>query len=225
MKPNDTPFPPAWWGMGLGDAGLAATRSDVGTYGRYHFDTLPRPPALTGDFAWLASADQRWVHIGQERKAQNASNIVALRRSAVQLRLCLPDEFIRFVETPTLHKYVQSNTDCFLDITAEPVPSPLADGYLVRFLADSQGCVFWSLYLLPDGEDHAVVSSTKYYETEPGHEGWESQPDDIVFCAESFEEFMWRFWIENEIWFANHERRAIPQSGIEYIAGYRGETK
>jgi hypothetical protein len=36
----------------------------------------------------------------------------------------------------------------------EPIRVSHGDGYLVGFLADSQGCLFWYLYLTADGADH-----------------------------------------------------------------------
>jgi hypothetical protein len=46
---------------------------------------------------------------------------------------------------PALQERIRSNTDCYLDLYYEPLRSPLGGGYLVRFLADSQGCIFWYL--------------------------------------------------------------------------------
>jgi hypothetical protein len=124
--------------------------------------------------------------------------------------------------TPALQERIRSNTDCYLDLCSESVGSPLGDGHLVRFLADSQGCLFWYLYLTPDGSDHAVVSSPDFYGTED--EQWQEGPPDpgeIVFCAESFEAFLCRFWLENEIWYADWKKTPMPDVGREYIERYR----
>ena len=49
MKLDQSPFPPAWWGMGLENVGLKDQRPDVGTYGCYDFASLPPLPiALQG---------------------------------------------------------------------------------------------------------------------------------------------------------------------------------
>ena len=93
---------------------------------------------------------------------------------------------------------------------------------MIRFLADSQGCVFWYLYLTSDGADHAVVSSPGFYGADV--EQWQEDPPDpseIVFCAESFEEFICRFWLENEIWFVGYENTPMPEIGRQYIERYR----
>ena len=43
----------------------------------------------------------------------------------------------------------------------------------------------------------------------------------ISFAAESFEAFMCRFWIENEIWFAGYEKKEISATGLQYVEAYR----
>jgi hypothetical protein len=225
MLPSESPFPCHWWGTGLEDAGLGDVRPDVGTYGRYEFDRLPPVPfEMRGDFAWLAAAPAHDHSIGDEKAAENARALQLLRESSARLGLRLPEAFIKFMETPALHERIRSNTDCFLDLCPEPVRSPIGGGYLVRFLADSQGCIFWYLYLTPDGSDHAVVSSPGFYGTEA--EQWHDEPpdpSDIVFCAESFEAFMCRFWLENEIWYAEWQKTPMPDVGREYIERYRGK--
>jgi hypothetical protein len=93
---------------------------------------------------------------------------------------------------------------------------PIFVGYLVRFLADSQGCIFWYLYMTSDGGDHAVVASPGFYGTEL--EGWQDEkpnPDEIVFSAGSFEEFLCRFWLENEIRFSAYEKTTLPNAGTK----------
>src|SRR5262245_12530787 len=93
---------------------------------------------------------------------------------------------------------------------------------LVRFLADSQGCIFWYLYIPTGTPDHAVVSSPEFYDPS-GERLHDQEPDHgaLAFCAESFEEFICRFWIENEIWFAEYEGRPISEEGRRYLDLYR----
>jgi hypothetical protein len=73
-----------------------------------------------------------------------------------------------------------------------------------------------------DGSDHSVVSSPGFYGTED--EEWQEEPPDpseIVFSAESFEAFMCRLWLENEIWFAVYEEAPISDACHQYIKQYR----
>jgi hypothetical protein len=225
MFPSQSPFPCRWWGTGLEKAGLGDVRPDVGTYGRYEFERLPPLPFdMRGDFAWLAARPEYEQGIGEEMAEANAAALPNLRESSARLGLRLPEAFRKFTETPALHQRIRSNTDCYLDLCPEPVQSPIGDGYLVRFLADSQGCLFWYLYLTPDGSDQAVVSSPGFYGAD--EEQWQEElPDqsEIVYCAESFEAFLCRFWLENEIWFAQYLKTPMPDVGQEYIDRYRGK--
>jgi len=257
MLPAHSPFPCHWWGMSLEPVGLGEKRPDVGTYGRYDFGQLPPLPfPMSGDFAWLATAPAHRHNIGKKYAADNARAIKFLRSSSDRLGLRLPDAFTKFMETPALQDRIRSSTDCFLDLCREPVRSPLGGGWLVRFLNDSQGCLFWYLYLTADGSDHAVVTSPDLYnpplepseedepededcgeeseDDEPEDEDWEEEdePDAkaIAFCAESFESFLCRHWLENEISFAQcpvktpmpeAARQYIDRAGRQYIEQYR----
>ncbi len=224
MLPSESPFPCHWWGTDLENVGLREVRPRVGTYGRYEFDRLPPVPyEMRGDFDWLASAPEHAGHsIAVVQAAENAVALARLRKASVRLGVNLPEAFTRFMESPRLQQRVRSNTDCFLDLCPEPVRLPIGPGLLVRFLADSQACMFWYLYLTPDGSDHAVVSSSGFYGTE-GERGEVKLPDPakIVYCAESFEAFMCRFWLENEIWYVGWKKTPMPDVGQEYIERYR----
>lgn len=223
MQSDKSPFPAYWWGTGLENVGLEAVRPDMGTYGRYEFARLPPAPLQKSEsFDWLATAQPHAAHIGLVKAIENAQALADLHKILEGLALCLPPEFVKFMETPALQERIRSNTDCFLDLCPEPVRSPLGEGYLIRFLADSQGCLFWYLYLTENGKDHAVVSSPGFYGIE--QELWSDEqpnPLDIVFSAESFEIFLWRFWLENEIWYADYEGTAMPETGNIYIEQYR----
>jgi len=223
MRPTESTFPCYWWGFGLEVAGLKDVRPDLGTYARYSFDRLPPLPFdLRGDFAWLSSRRTYATHIGLECAAKNARTLQSLRTAVVQLGLALPRSFDDFMSNTRLQEHVRSNTDCYLDLCSRPVRTPGHDGYLVRFLSDSQGCLFWYLYLPPAGADYAVLSSPTFYGTD--EELWQDEaPEEpeLVFCAESFETFMCRFWLENEVWFASYECTPMLPEGASYVDQYR----
>jgi hypothetical protein len=221
MRSSDSPFPCAWWGTGLGDLLPESVRPEVFTYGRFAFEHLPRLPfELRGDFAWLANAPVQEHAIAGEKPGRLAAALASLRQSAAHAGVGLPEPFTKFLGDRDLQSRVRSNTLCVLDVCPELVRSPIAGGWLARFLADSQGCVFWYLYLTENGSDHAVISSPGFYGTE--NEPWDEEPDssEIVFAAESFEAFLCRFWLENEIWFADYEKTPMPAQGREYLARY-----
>ncbi|MBN1174180.1 MAG: hypothetical protein JXA67_18560 [Micromonosporaceae bacterium] len=220
MLAQESPFRPYWWGVSMADVGVSC-RPDVGTYGRYEFPELPPVPfAMTGDLAWLAEQPMHdeWC-VGTKPVAELPTLLGACER----LGLSLPPAFLIFMRTPDLQRRVRSCTACFIDVDVAPVRAPAGDGYLLRFLADQQGCLFWYLYLTADGSDHAVVcSGDEYDSTSDGDEdGHDNDPDEIAFCGESFETFLCRYWLENEIGFANDDEAVMPDGAAEYISRYR----
>jgi len=231
MLPANSPFPCHWWGISLASAGLGNLRPDRGTYGRYEFGRLPALPfPLSGDFAWLATAPAQRHNIRKKYGAEIPNALKFLRDSSKQLGVPLPEPFTKFLETPALQERISSATDCYLDLCPELIRSPLGGGWLVHFLADSQGCMFWYLYLTADGSDHAVVSAPDFYSTPvewsegAEDEEWEEEEPDpaaIAFCAESFEAFLCRFWLENEIVFADCRKAPMPEACRQYIEAYR----
>jgi len=114
----------------------------------------------------------------------------------------LPPAFAGFIASEEPRKRIRSCTDCYLDLGNFAVA--LDDGLLVHFLSDSQWVCHWLLYSGPDGE--AVVASYDPLGFELGEDEvtlreLSSATIDASVCAESFSEFLYRFWIENEIWF------------------------
>ncbi|MEU8662036.1 hypothetical protein [Actinoplanes philippinensis] len=217
MKAEEAPFPASWWGTGMASAGVAA-RPDVGTYGKYSFAELPPLPfALSGDFGWLREqeAHDQWA-INDDGGTEQ--ELPLLRSACEAAGLALPDSFVRFMSDPHLQQRVRSSTACYLDLDVGPAPSPTGKGHLVRFLADQQGCLFWYLYLTEDGSGHAVVCTVDLYE----HGGEPAgDPDEIEFCAESFEAFVCRYWLENEIFFAGDDEDELPAVAADYLSLYR----
>ncbi|MDX2060766.1 MAG: hypothetical protein SFV24_23340 [Gemmatimonadales bacterium] len=223
MQVADSPYPAYWYGTDLEAAGLRDVRPDIGTYGRYSYDQLPPVPFdLLGGFEWLEQAPPLADHIGTEKAAENPGALTVLRDACRRAGLTLPISFDRYLSTPALWSRVRSCTDCYLDLCPAPVPDPEGTGYLVRFLSDSQSCLFWYLYLRSSALDHAIVASPDFYGVEL--EQWHDRrpdPKALVFCAESFEAFMARFWLENEIWFAGYDEVPLSAAGARYVAAYK----
>jgi hypothetical protein len=105
-------------------------------------------------------------------------------------------------------------------------------GHLVHFLSDSQFCAHWYLHVLSTGHAAVLVSEDPYCFLVENAD-WIENPAcrseqvdiaalDFRLCATSFSEFLFRFWIENEIWYAIHvdeHRRPLTSLEIDYLAG------
>jgi hypothetical protein len=80
------------------------------------------------------------------------------------------------------------------------------ENYIIRFLNDSQGCILWYLYLTPQG-NHYVLASPLWLDMlhEPDYFDPSLTEEQILksisICALSFEEFLYRFWLENVLWY------------------------
>jgi len=217
MDASSTPFLTGWFGQELKGA-----RPRAGTYGRYPHDELsPLPFELTGDFGWLSRQAEHSSNIGHEKRKDNQSALPKLVNDGAAIGLTLPSALITFFQSSALQRRVRSCTDCFLDLSPAAAKSPVGDGFLVRFLADSQGCVFWYVFARPGETDHCVVASTDFYGTDA--EPWNDRPPDpagIIFCERSFEAFICRFWLENEIWFSQWKKTALSNEAQRYLAEY-----
>ncbi|TWU12508.1 hypothetical protein CA54_13320 [Symmachiella macrocystis] len=184
-------------------------------------DIKELPHAPDGSFAWLAGTPthSEWA-IGEERADELPTQLASVSASATDHGLQLPPEFVKFIDTAALHKHLRSTTGFYLDV-AESVLR-FSDGYLIRFLSDQQGCVFWYLFTNADGSDHCVVMSLEYFDAdEMDYEIEDLKETDFRFEAVSFEAFLSRFWLENEISFAEFESTPPPDVDPRFLELYR----
>ena len=178
MRVNPSPFPAMWHGLGI-----EGYREGEGTYNGYAYNTLPPLPVerFQGTWDWLLPAGHR---------LNPASVGDTIARASAELGLTLSPGFQSFANDEAQH-LIRSCTDYTFDWSILPVESPRGGGgYLIRFYADSQGCLFWYLYTTVGGY-YCVVASPNLYEPEDGERESEiTDPDAVWFCAPSFEAFV-----------------------------------
>lgn len=179
------------------------------------------PSAIDGSFAWLSKAPRHseWA-IGERSAAKLPRQLASLMASAEQQGVTLPGEFVVFIRDPDLHARLRSVTACYLDVAERLLP--FAGGYLVRFLADQQGCAFWYLFIKGDGPEHGVVCSFEYFDAGDS-DGAEVELSEakFQFQAESLEAFLMRFWLENEIGFAEFDSTPPPNVAPRFLELYK----
>lgn len=206
---------------------------DSSTYDSFAYEGLPpvQKEAFNGKYEWLKQSEIHEQSIYAVDKS--SSRLAELLIRATQKNIRLPEEFINFMRAPELLEHLRSNTDCFFELSEDLIESPVEKGdFLIRFLNDSQSCLFWYLYITKDN-DHFVVVSGKlldpedddqddedeYYEDEVYDSDNEPQ---IFFCASGFEEFIYRFWIENEIWYSLcYDHKPLTQLQLNYVEHYK----
>ena len=213
---------------------LAGYREFTGTYREFPTNDLPPIPIpLDKNCDWLiqygspqASGLDRY-----ERNLQPAQVLTLAANAGVEL----PHSFLRFMTDPGLQRRVRSCTDCYLDPGQRMVETVGSiPGHLIHFLSDSQSCVHWYLHVIADGSA-AVLESEYLYCYNIENPEWLDHPScglenidleglGFACCATSFPAFLYRFWIENEIWFAlqggDKAGRTLTSLERDYLSYY-----
>ncbi|WP_251055943.1 hypothetical protein [Streptomyces sp. ISL-94] len=199
-----------------GPAGVASVRfttgwcaTDLGrfrpcgyTYEVYPLDSLPPLDAaqLDGGFGWLGGVEGP--------RSKHGEHLAAVERELAEAGLALPGDFAAFYGSEMLSRAFDevSVTACWSHLSG-PLRSPGEEGArLVRFLRDQQDCVIWYLYLRPSGEAFVVFSHVElesagwWSDGEPTEEVRVAVASSLMRCADTFEEFTYRFVVENELW-------------------------
>ena len=100
------------------------------------------------------------------------------------------------------------------------------EGLLIHFLSDQQWVLHWLLYVGDDGTEAVIATGMPYgFDGEaPSTLGGRPDPAEelvTIVCAETFNEFLYRFWIENEIWFALRDGEPLTAEQRRYAEHYR----
>ncbi len=231
------PFQTGWYSFRL-----PGYRPCRGTYERYPYENIPPLPQerFAGQLQWLTPLDNEIDEQMQpyrqppEQQAEQISawtdNLKSLVASAQHLGLALPGAFLRLMSSPELLDAIPSCTDCHFTLSQLAFcPGEKEKGYVLRFLHDQQDCVIWHLYLSPQGEE-CVLASHVYLDqvyTDPeafDHITEEEAVAHTWICAPSFETFLYRFWIENVLWFNLNAGKPLTEEQKQYLAFY-GEKK
>jgi hypothetical protein len=231
QAPN-TPFRSGWYSFDLGQY-----RPCNSTYCYYPYEGLPPLPATahTDSLDWLGPLDE---HLDQEMEvhrppAEQRSDLEqraqALGEQAQQLGLTLPVTFLPFMASSELQDRIPSCTACTFGLPQQIVKCPGSEnGYVIRFLNDQQDVLLWYLYLTPAGDHCVIVAPYEFYELaeEPeqaatyNDEQRKAILDNTFVCSPSFGEFLYRFWLENSIWFALNDGTPLTADQQQYVSHY-----
>jgi hypothetical protein len=201
------------------------------TYSLFSYEELPPiQAALDDDFRWLKSEPVRQRAMAESGYADGSKpGLGKLPEIIAQLDVKPPQSFMIFMGSVELHKRLRSCTDCYFDVADHA--SKTKTGFLIHFMSDSQWCVHWYIHVGYSGE-HYVAASLNVYGFALVDADADSdkadQPDEIDveseeiwFCSPTFKEFIYRFWLENEIWYALvWDKRPLAQLEQAYVNWY-----
>jgi hypothetical protein len=221
-----------WWSFELP---YYRPHLEGGTYSLFSYEDLP-PIAEKADtdFQWLKSQSIQADSLFEGGYPDGSKpDLSQLSRIVSEARINLPEPFVTFMNSTELHKRIRSCTDCYLDFADYAVKTKgNLEGYLLHFLSDSQWVGHWYIHIDQRGNHFIATSLNAYgfaFQEEKGRSaasGIDIQAEDIWFCAPSFTEFIYRFWLENEIWFAlAQDKRTLTEEEQTYVDRYSRKAK
>jgi hypothetical protein len=194
------------------------------TYVHYRREQ-PLPIPAAGDFDWLRAAGEPPMFedlpvstLGSD-VLEDHPDVSVLTPASLRERTgqALPDDLLAFAESG-LASLVPTVTDCYLDLADYLVDVP--GGRLLHLLADSQIILHWHLLLGDDGSQ-AVLATDKWfgYETDDSTARLDPEgPPQFGIVADTFTEFLWRFWLDNTIWLKVEDALELTADEQNYVA-------
>jgi len=216
-------LPRGWWFARL--PGYRVEDGPSSTYNRFDLDAQPAVlDRLRRGWGWLANRRPAalWA-ITQDDDGEDRHVLASARLDEVVGHHPVDPALRSFVERPELQRLIRSCTGCHLDLGDFAVPIAGAPGVLCHVLSDQQWARHWLVWCA-DGQDRGtVLTSTLPYGFDTGDWYPDEVPgridalagSDLEVCADSFEEFCFRFWIENELHFASHDGDVSPDVQTE----------
>jgi hypothetical protein len=189
-----SPFKPWWVSYDLGKY-----RPCDATYCVYPYKGIPPldAAALDGTFRYLSAKPVKPA-------AWAVKAVAALDKKVQAVGRVLPPAFRELMSRPKLYASIPSCTACEWDLGAEPIPNAAETGaYTIRFLRDQQDLFLWYLYLSPSGGSEVICSRIPF--DDPGVRVRTDITKAVVVgntctAAPDFESFVYRYWMENELW-------------------------
>lgn len=231
--PDVAPFRFRWHFPGLG-----SYRSCRQVYCSVSYEDLPPLPEelFQGTMDWLPPVENASHMQGIDCYFSEVDlhQIISL---AHLLHIVLPDSFLKCLHVPELLERIPSCTDCYFDLSvAAAVQLRNERGYLIRFLLDRQGAIAWYLYLTPEGKQYVLVGTPWLDSLDDTEQLGSTQKEKIgeeiertlEVCAVSFEAFLYRFWLENMLWYklsANQETGPLTEEEERYLYYYTQSHK
>jgi hypothetical protein len=198
-------LPRAWWSTDL--PGYREHLRPFATYSPFAYAELPPiERSLDPGLEWLLAQAKVPGSLGHVDRGDPAPERPATRAQLTTLiggkAIELPPAFKAFISEPEPRLRVRSATACYLDLAEFPVEVE-GGGTLIHFLSDQQWVLHWLAYVGADGSEAVLVTEAPlgFEADERRFARFDPALNGASICAESFSEFLYRFWIENEIYF------------------------
>jgi hypothetical protein len=196
---------------------------EFSTYCLFDYDLLPPIRVdLDDEFNWLKNQPE---YLNKEDWTFDFDNqLIKLIEEAKSKELLIPKSFINFLRKENLIRSIRSNTDCYFELGDFIEEIPNTGLHFIHFLSDSQYCGFWYLCLDKEGNHKVVTSGNLYGHKGEVYEEFRDVDDEIGYlCASSFSEFIYRFWVENEIWYKIYLKEKLNQVEQDYCNHYSSQ--
>ena len=198
------------------------THEHIATYCENSYEDLPPvPDDIDEKFSWLSP---------QLEDQKMGGNLQILVEMAQQQNIDLPTSLQFFIDN-NLYGHIRSHTDCYFDGGEKIQKTQNPSGHILHLIADSQWCYHWYLFIA-ENQDYCILGggdALGYHDEEQKSEVVDIANTDLKMCSQNFLEFIYRFWIENEIWhilvYENHLQTFLTSQMENYIATYCGVTK
>lgn len=207
-------FQLGWYTIGFGKPW------DVfGTYGLIPFELLPTVDAtkFKGEFQWLPETyNTKWYPYSM--LAHSGENLSKIFGAAHDLGIKLPSDFTEFMCSFGDQDNMLSVTDCYFNLSDEIVTTPgEKPEYFIRFMEDGQSVMHWYLYIDQAGDSWVATCNWTLDSDYPKDVSLEKKLENVVICAPTTEEFLYRFWIEVRIWLANSHNFGLTAEEEKYM--------
>ena len=214
-------LPRAWWFSNLN--GFRSTAR--ATYIRFDLVEQPHVVVAADDLTWLAGEPEKteWALNGPEAVPDQALTVDALDTLAGHLPF--PGALRDLAGRADLQRRLRSATACYFDLGHFVVPTTIPDGYLLHLVSDQQSVRHWLLYLDMHGNQGMVTTAEPLGFDYSDESEWAAAQakevnldgtNDLEVCADTLSVFLFRFWVENELWFALSEQRPLTGAVQRY---------
>lgn len=207
--------------------GIAPQRL-LATYVGYANDQVPPTPVDVADLAWLERASRHpmdfmasaFEDAVRDISAQGVTDLAGNHTT-------LPEDLARFLQDGGLRDRLRSATNSYFDLGDAAVA--VDGGRLVHLISDSQWVFHWLLYLGEDGSSAIVGTSFPAgfdLDADDYEEAtWLHEDRRYVLVADSFAEFIWRWWMDNEVFYrAVVGKASLTTEQKAYVAQYGSPT-